>query len=183
MINTKIICALIVVLLCFGFLTNFVYADTFTTEEPFAISFAAGESFVYADLSYPANITFTVVSGSLTGIGSLNATNSGGLLQFIASSSGQLSVSATPETKVALNEIVYAYGYPVGSSNLTLNFVLGQTYNIVWLYYNSVPTQPTPTPYDPNVLPEINMDWLWIFLYSGISSGSSKHTIFQRLCM
>jgi hypothetical protein len=103
------------------------------TETPFNLDFSAGESFNVQDVERDALHNFAVVSGSLTGTGSLNVTSSGGVLLITPSSSGAIYATSDYANVWFLYDGLYL--------TAPFAFVSGTQFLITWQY-----TPPTSTP-------------------------------------
>lgn len=100
------------------------------TETPFIMNYTAGESFAVQSLNPATTITFTVTSGTLNGIGNVNATNVGGIFQILPDSSGTLLATVTGSPASVYIEGVYA-------NNIPYSFFPGDPV-ITWTYGTSI---------------------------------------------
>lgn len=115
------------------------YADTVTTVAPFNIYLNAGEAIMWQDTSVPANVTFSVITGSLNGSASLNADSLEGELVVIPATSGTLYVSCVgPNATVISVNGASPVAWPY-------SFTAGSPFTVAWIYEDA-PATPTPSP-------------------------------------
>lgn len=97
-----------------------VKADYIETETPFALEFVFGDSFQIYDDENDVTITFEVVSGTLTGTATLNATTSGGVMYISPTSYGAVKVTGDTSTFYVLfngatdSDSIYTYSSGTG---------------------------------------------------------------------
>ncbi len=145
-----------ILFLCLS-LVSFARADTFNGE--FNLSLSAGESFMWQDISEAVNVTFTVITGSLEASAVMNCTDAGGQLVYTSTDAGSLLVASTSvDTSIKMNGISF--------SGASRPYSAGASYTVVWVYGAAPTAAPTSTS-DTSGLPQLNLDWLWVFLYSG----------------
>lgn len=77
------------------FFVAIVRADTMQTEQNINFNFSSGESFSFQDLENNVTVTFTVASGSLTGLGNVSMSATGGTLVVQPDANGTLSVASS----------------------------------------------------------------------------------------
>lgn len=138
---------------------NMVYADIHTDVD-FAISYTTGESFVVEDPYRSTNVTFTVVSGNLTGTGNVNLDSAQGNYTFRPTSSCIVNITAIGITSnsTTFTLTVNSVAKPP-SSNLTMTS--GGTYFVQWYTTSAAPTS-SPSLFSNS----IDTDYLWQFLYN-----------------
>jgi hypothetical protein len=134
------------------------FSNADTANMTFSVSFNVGESFMWQDTAEATNITFTVTQGTWNATVTMNCTDAGGILVFVASSSGSLLTTSTrSDTKIVENTIlVYT----------PQAFTSGKTYTITWIY-SGASTSPTPVPSGGSTLPQVSTGFLWIYLFNG----------------
>lgn len=146
------------------------------TTSPFYLSFNTGESFQIQIQDSPRLfITFTVQSGTLVGVGSLNTSGTTGIFLITPSTSGTLAVSYPSTVNLYINGIRYTAPYAYTSGN---SFTVTWDYNVYSLTITSAPTQvpftvngsATCTPYSRQLVAGA---YQIVFPYNFTRSGST----------
>ena len=103
------------------------------TVEDYNLDYGQNSGFQIQDVTNDITTTFTVTSGSLQGVGNLNATTTGGLFLFTPTTTGVLTTTSTSTAFY-----VTSNGEPLTGG--VLSFAAGTTYTLLWQY--TVPPGP-----------------------------------------
>jgi hypothetical protein len=122
--NRKV--AVLFSILLFSLILSVVNGDV-VTHDAFNVNFNAGESLNYQDTYNNLNVTFTVVSGTLNGTATLDASNVGGTFIVTPTASGVLAVTSTNSTvNIFLDGDRYTSSFA---------FTSGTSFTVTWNFY------------------------------------------------
>jgi hypothetical protein len=99
------------------------------TQDPFAMSFNAGEAFAVQSVNPDSTITFTITAGTLNATGSVNATSTGGIFEIVPSTSGTLLITTSGQAASVYIDGIY-------KNNIPYDFYSGDP-TITWTYGTS----------------------------------------------